>query len=855
MPVPGVAKRGTDHSFKGGILEGALGAIQSLKCLAEDVEWGENVIDVLISSLLPSQEGGDHPDILKARLFMVGQLMGSEDGEVREGFVSLFGSIFHLLPSIKGARKISLTWVWEQASSARGSRNRGTRRGTGRGVNGDAKKTPAVPPSPSPSSSSSSSSSAISEALIGMYGSHSNMNRAAKRIAETLNIKGMTHKSPDSMSDPLSLYHLACFEELSLLAFAPHQHGGSIAISTLKKLIASRRHLNIVIRTGGHISLMLTDMPYSSKDSKKRQETEDWWLTMVSQFRAFDAGSGDGYTVGGWPRRWLCFFLTRGIDPSCLPRCRFGSLESEWMAVQAYSGDASIVDSDHDGKDSGLFGQKAMPEVPEVPEVPEGITGIYNLDVPPPHLLTSSVSLSSTSEVSRPQAPMFSTCHEYDNRHPALEADDLVSLLMSQSPRVRDKAIEAIRRRLELEEEANGFPEVPNPKNNVNGDRGEEGVPPSLVPPSPLRDRLWHAGALHLLTALMAATPCMIAGSSGCRGEGGRGHLSNEVRCDAVEACRLLWPPPPSDMAYPASCFDGGGSEDDATLALGGYIDDGTLAFGDDGTLAFGDDGTLAFGDDGTLAFGGVPNSGAAFGGGGAEEEFLEPQIANSHQLIARSEDVFEDVAGAFLLNEGLDEGDDPDAFLQAGIVAQDAWSFARGGCSRVKPSLAQLTLVRSLASITPDLTIGYTAHSDHSNDQKAYLNAILKGVNPDQEGAGQAPTLKQEALSLLRGLRGGWNRAVHQEGGPPYVKELQRIVVAMAVSWSSRDSDRVSQEEGGQQASGGSASNGFFVPGEVLEEIAREISWSFLVIPGLGPGQMLVEHPNGEAEIEYFGQ
>ena len=31
-------------------------------------------------------------------------------------------------------------------------------------------------------------------------------------------------------------------------------------------------------------------------------------------------------------------------------------------------------------------------------------------------------------------------------------------------------------------------------------------------------------------------------------------------------------------------------------------------------------------------------------------------------------------------------------------------------------------------------------------------------------------------------------------------------------------------------------------------------MSWSFLELPGLGEGQMLVEHPDGESEIEYFG-
>ena len=44
-------------------------------------------------------------------------------------------------------------------------------------------------------------------------------------------------------------------------------------------------------------------------------------------------------------------------------------------------------------------------------------------------------------------------------------------------------------------------------------------------------------------------------------------------------------------------------------------------------------------------------------------------------------------------------------------------------------------------------------------------------------------------------------------------------------------------------------------VPGEVLEEVAKGVSRSFLELPGLGEGQMLVEHPDGESEIEYFGE
>ena len=42
---------------------------------------------------------------------------------------------------------------------------------------------------------------------------------------------------------------------------------------------------------------------------------------------------------------------------------------------------------------------------------------------------------------------------------------------------------------------------------------------------------------------------------------------------------------------------------------------------------------------------------------------------------------------------------------------------------------------------------------------------------------------------------------------------------------------------------------------GGSFEQIAREMSWSFLELPGLGEGQMLAEHPDGESEIEYFGE
>ena len=37
-----------------------------------------------------------------------------------------------------------------------------------------------------------------------------------------------------------------------------------------------------------------------------------------------------------------------------------------------------------------------------------------------------------------------------------------------------------------------------------------------------------------------------------------------------------------------------------------------------------------------------------------------------------------------------------------------------------------------------------------------------------------------------------------------------------------------------------------------MLEEVVREVFWSILELPGLGEGQMLVEHPDGESEIEY---
>lgn len=46
--VPGTAKRGTEHCVKGGILEGALAALQALGCLAEDVGWGVRVKDHIL---------------------------------------------------------------------------------------------------------------------------------------------------------------------------------------------------------------------------------------------------------------------------------------------------------------------------------------------------------------------------------------------------------------------------------------------------------------------------------------------------------------------------------------------------------------------------------------------------------------------------------------------------------------------------------------------------------------------------------------------------------------------------------------------------------------------------------------
>ena len=82
------------------------------------------------------------------------------------------------------------------------------------------------------------------------------------------------------------------------------------------------------------------------------------------------------------------------------------------------------------------------------------------------------------------------------------------------------------------------------------------------------------------------------------------------------------------------------------------------------------------------------------------------------------------------------------------------------------------------------------------------------------------------------------WSREKHASGAKPFTRELQRAVVAMAVSWSYSE---IACPSG--------------VPGEVLEEVAREVSWSFLELPGLGEGQMLVEHPDGESEIEYLGE
>ena len=80
------------------------------------------------------------------------------------------------------------------------------------------------------------------------------------------------------------------------------------------------------------------------------------------------------------------------------------------------------------------------------------------------------------------------------------------------------------------------------------------------------------------------------------------------------------------------------------------------------------------------------------------------------------------------------------------------------------------------------------------------------------------------------------WSREKHASGAKPFTRELQRAVVAMAVSWSYSE---IACPSG--------------VPGEVLEEVARGVSWSFLELPGLGEGQMLVEHPDGESEIEYL--
>ena len=112
---------------------------------------------------------------------------------------------------------------------------------------------------------------------------------------------------------------------------------------------------------------------------------------------------------------------------------------------------------------------------------------------------------------------------------------------------------------------------------------------------------------------------------------------------------------------------------------------------------------------------------------------------------------------------------------------------------------------------------------------------APLKEATMEEEVLEDASKFVDQSSFLLDELV--WSREKHASGAKPFTRELQRAVVAMAVSWSYSE---IACPSG--------------VPGEVLEEVAREVSWSFLELPGLGEGQMLVEHPDGESEIEYFG-
>ena len=53
--VEGKAKRGVDNCVKGGVLEGALAAIEALECLAEDVGWGSKVKAHLLREVTGSE--------------------------------------------------------------------------------------------------------------------------------------------------------------------------------------------------------------------------------------------------------------------------------------------------------------------------------------------------------------------------------------------------------------------------------------------------------------------------------------------------------------------------------------------------------------------------------------------------------------------------------------------------------------------------------------------------------------------------------------------------------------------------------------------------------------------------------
>ena len=132
------------------------------------------------------------------------------------------------------------------------------------------------------------------------------------------------------------------------------------------------------------------------------------------------------------------------------------------------------------------------------------------------------------------------------------------------------------------------------------------------------------------------------------------------------------------------------------------------------------------------------------------------------------------------------------------------------------------------------------------SNLKKGILNLTLKNLR--RISVKPLPPLSHRDLTSFH----FWTRSKHKKIAvepsrgiktETFTNRLRVTVMALIIS------ARSSLEDDGTDNSGASA----YLPVEVIEKISMELSWFCIHLSRIGGGMMLVEHQDGDSQIEVY--